>query len=213
MTVNFIGVIVPLSVLLPIIIALIKWRQLTAEAKCLFWYLLITAVIGFAAVIMGKFYHKNNMPLVHLLTAIEMIIFIFYYRMLPSAPKNNLFYGLLGIAFVTFCIINAFYIQGIHSYSSYTRSVEAIICMLFALNYFAGLAADTTAARPLSSPNFYFNTGIFLYFSGAFMLFIFSNFIIVNLTKANFLIIWNIHGVLLLLMYLFFSAAFLLCKK
>lgn len=212
MNINFIGVIVPLAVLLPIIIALLKWRHLPAEAKCIFWYLVITAVIGFAAAIIGKVLHKNNLPLVHILTAVEMIIFIHYYSLLFGEQKANLKYRILALSFVLFCIINALAIQNIYSYSSYTRSVEAFICMLFALNYFAKLAAESSE-RVVLLPNFYFNAGIFLYFSGAFMLFIFSNFIIVNLNKANFLIIWNIHGALVLLMYVIFSTAFLLCKK
>ena len=153
------------------------------------------------------------MPLVHLFTAVEMILFIGYYKTLLYKKNNSPLYLFLSIGFIIFCIINAIYIQGIHSYSSYTRSVEAIICMLFALNYFARLAAGKTISKWSSNPDFYFNAGIFLYFSGAFMLFIFSNFIISNLSKPDFTVIWTIHAVLVVIMYIFFSIGFTLCKK
>jgi len=213
MTIDFIGVIAPLCILPPIFISVIRWRFLTQEAKWIFWYLLITALISFAATIIGKVFHKNNMPLVHLLTAIEMMLFVGYYKTLLSKKDNNLLYLFLSIGFIIFCIINAFYIQGIHNYSSYTRSVEALICMLFTLNYFARLSAEKTISKWSTNPDFYFNAGIFLYFSGAFILFIFSNFIVSNLSKPDFMIIWTIHAALVLLMYLFFTFAFILCKK
>jgi hypothetical protein len=213
MTIDFIGVIAPLCILPPIFISAVRWKFLTEEAKWIFWYLLITALISLAATVIGKVFHENNMPLVHLLTAVEMILFIGYYKIVLSKKDNKQLYIFLSIGFIIFCIINAFYIQGIHSYSSYTRSVEAIICMLFALNYFAGLATGRISSKGVTNPNFYFNAGIFLYFSGAFMLFIFSNFIVSNLSKPDFMIIWTIHAVLVLIMYLFFSIAFVLCKK
>ena len=213
MTIDFMGVIAPLCILPPIFISVIRWRFLTEESKWIFWYLLITALINLAATITGKVFHKNNMPLVHLLTAIEMILFIGYYKTLLSKKDKSPLYLLLAIGFIIFCVINAIYIQNIRSYSSYTRSVEAIICMLFALNYFARLAAGKTISKSSSNPDFYFNAGIFLYFSGAFMLFIFSNFIISNLSRPDFMVIWTIHAVLVVIMYIFFSIGFILCKK
>jgi hypothetical protein len=81
------------------------------------------------------------------------------------------------------------------------------------MKYFASIASGPASAKIIAQPDFYFNAGFFLYFSGAFMLFVFSNFIITNLSLHGFLTIWTIHSSLVLLMYLLFSTAFLLCKK
>lgn len=214
MTINFIGVVVPLSILLPFFIAVFRWRYLTSSAKYIFLYLLTAALISFAAIVVGKVLHRNNMLLVHILTAAEVVIFLFYYKTLFAHKAKLKLYLLTAAAFTGFCIINAIFFQSIYTYSSYTRSIEAIICMLLALNYFARLASDTGPEERITRrPDFYFNAGIFLYFSGAFMLFIFSNFIITSISKTNFYIIWNIHGVLLVLMYLLFSIGFILCRK
>jgi hypothetical protein len=214
MKIDFIGVIVPYSMLFPLIIALFRWKFLTTQAKYLLLYIAATVLINFTAIIIGRYLHKNNMPLVHLLTAVDIVILLFYYKALLNNQHRFRLYFLLAAIFVAFCIMNAIFFQSIYTYSSYTRSVEAIICLLFALNYFARLASyTTTAVKVIRQPDFYFNAGIFLYFSGAFMLFIFSNFVISILSKTNFLIIWNIHGALLLLMYILFCIGFLLCKK
>jgi hypothetical protein len=209
----FLGLIVPLSVLLPIIIGLIKFKSLSAAARIIFWYVLISAVFSGASVIIGRYWHQNNMPLVHLYTIVEIILFTWYYRTLYGTAEKSKWYIILPLVFTFLCIINAIFYQSIYTYSSYTRSVEAMICILFALNYFAKLAAGTTEGRTGQQPDFYFNAGIFLFFSGAFILFVFSNFIITNTTKHNYLIIWNIHAGFILLMYIFFSTGFVLCKK
>lgn len=207
------GVIVPLSVLLPIIIGILQFKNLSGPARIILWYVLTSSFFSAISVIVGRYFHTNNMPLVHLYTAAEVVLFTWYYRQLSGTAVKNKFYILLPVLFAILCIVNAVFFQSIYTYSSYTRSVEAIICMLFALNYFAIMASATGDKRTLRQPDFYFNAGIFLYFSGAFILFVFSNFIISNISMHNFLIIWNIHAALILLMYLFFSTGFLLCKK
>jgi len=211
---NFIGVVVPISILLPLCMAIFRWRYLHAAARYIFLYLLVSAAINGIAILVGKFLHRNNMPLVHILTAAEVLIFLFYYKTLFGHAEKRKLYLVLGGLFILFCGLNALFFQSIYTYSSYTRSVEALICMLLALNYFARLASDTeSSSRIIHKPDFYFNAGIFLYFSGAFMLFIFSNFIITSISRSNFYTIWNIHGALVVLMYLLFSIGFIVCKK
>ncbi len=208
---NFNSIITPLCILIPIIAGLIKFKVLPFNLKLIWYYLVVTALINTAATIVARVYHKNNLPLVHLFTLVEGLMLISFYRYTLDSNKKKKWYNLLQIAFVAICIINALFFQSIYTYSSYTRYTESIMCMLFALNYFAKVAALELSVVKL--PNFYINAGIFLYFSGSFVLFIFSNLITYKVSLTNFLIIWNIHASLMVLMYLFFSFGFILCKK
>lgn len=207
---TFSSVIVPLFILIPIVIGIIKFRYLHFSLKIIWFYLLATAVINTAATITGRVFHVNNMPYVHFYTLIEGLMLIWFYEYLFSKDKNKWFV-ILKIAFALACVINALFIQSIYLYSSYTRYAESIICILFSLNYFAKLAALDN--RPLKLPDFYFNTGIFLYFSGSFILFIFSNLILQKLPASTTLIFWTGHSTLVLLMYILFSIGFIKCKK
>ncbi len=207
------AVIVPLSILLPLAIGIIKYRQLSDAAKLVHWYLIISALFTGISLLISRYYHENSMPVTHVFTLIELGLITFFYKTLFSADKKNSFYNYIILVFAVVCVINALYFQSIYTYNSYTKSIEAIICILFAMKYFAAIASGSSSTKIITSPDFYFNTGFFLYFSGAFMLFVFSNFIVTNLSLNNFLIIWTIHASLVLLMYLFFSTAFLLCKK
>ena len=207
----FNSIVVPLFILVPIIYGLYRYKTLRFTFKIVWFYLLITALINAASIIIGRVYHTNNSPIIHVYTAIEMLLLIWFYKNLLEIKNSKKWYTLLQIAFVLTCIVNAVFFQSIYTYCSYTRSLESIICMLFALNYFAKIASADT--RVLKDAGFYFNTGIFLYFSGAFMLFVFSNFVVTKLSKTDFLIIWNIHACLVVLMYIFFTIGFSLNKK
>jgi hypothetical protein len=150
------------------------------------------------------------MPFFHLYTLIEGLMLIWFYQKLFSDDKRKLFVY-VQIIFGVACIINALFVQGLYLYASYTRYAESIICILFALKYFAQIAQ--LEVRPLKMPGFYFNTGIFLYFSGSFILFIFSNLILQKLPASTMLIFWTGHSILVLLMYVLFSIGFIKCKK
>lgn len=208
----FMSVFVPYSILLPVLIGAVKYRVLPRSAVIIWYYLLLSGVVSLLAYIIGRVMHLNNLWLIHLYTALEVIFFCWFYKNILQAAKKARFYWILPVVFVLLCIINALFFQSIHTYSSYTRSVEAIICIIFALNYFARLATMDTGKKVFTMPEFYFNSGIFLYFSVAFMLFVFSNFII-NSSSYIYNVLWVIHAALVLCMYLFFSAGLILCKK
>jgi hypothetical protein len=208
---SFNSIIAPLCILIPIIAGLIKFKALSFNIKLIWCYLVLAALINTAATIVARVYHLNNLPLVHLFTLVEGLMLISFYKYTLDSNEKKRWYISLQIAFLVICIINAIFFQSIYTYSSYTRYAESLICMLFALNYFAKIAA--LELKPLTLPTFYINSGIFLYFSGSFILFIFSNMITYKVSLTNFLIIWNIHASLFVLMYLFFTIGFIKCKK
>lgn len=208
---TFSSIIVPLFILVPITIGIFKYKVLPVSLKIIWFYLIITAVINTSATIIGRVFHSNNMPLLHLFTLIEGVMFIWFYKYLSQSNTKNKWFTFLQTGFVIVCVLNALFFQSIYAYSSYTRYVESIICILFALNFFAKIAASDT--KPLKLPAFYFNTGVFLYFSGSFVLFIFSNFILQKLSASTMLIFWSGHSALVLLMYILFSTGFILCKE
>ena len=206
-------VIVPLSVLLPVFIGTIKYKALSASAKLVLWYLIFSALFTSITLLIGRYYHKNNMPIAHLFTIFELTMVLFIYKKILEAYRKNNFYSYIILGFAVLCVLNALFFQSIYTYNSYTKSIEAIICIMFAMNFFASIASGKYPEKIISQPDFYFNAGFFLYCSGAFMLFVFSNFIISNLSNSDFSTIWTIHASLVLLMYLLFSTAFVLCKK
>lgn len=202
------GVIVPLTILLPIFIAFLRFKYLTNAAKALLVYLCTNAAVSI--VIKYTANHKiNNLPIFHLYTLIELILLAEFFKKLIGFKT---IITVIQFSFLIACVVNALFFQSIFTFNTYTRPLEAFIIMLFAVNYFAKIFTDTSKIRLSEMPGFWFNTGLFLYFSGAFMLFIFSNFLL-TVSKQSFNIVWNTHATFVLIMYLLFTIGFIKCKK
>ncbi|MBP6432859.1 MAG: hypothetical protein KA319_13925 [Ferruginibacter sp.] len=178
--------------------------------KVILFYLLATALINTVAIIVGRVYHSNNLPLVHLYTLMEGLFFVFFFKQILG-DINPKYFNVVAVFFTIFCIVNAIYLQSIFAYSSHTRYLVSIIVMLCNLNYFAKIAATEEAVY--NAPLFYINVGAFLYFSGSFMLFIFSNVMLQKMSDSSLLVFWVIHSTFVLVMHLLFSISFILCKK
>lgn len=202
------GVLVPLSIILPVFIAIIRYNKLPAEGRILFYYLIMAGLINTVATMMAR-NGIRNLPLSHLLTMLEFVMLTDYFLIVLKEKKAM---RILQVCFITACILNTIFLQNIWQFNTYTRSLEALIIMLLSVNLFAKMFTDIEGPKLARRSDFWFNTGMFLYFSGSFMLFIFSNFLL-QASKKDWNIIWNIHATFLLFMYILFTIGFIKCKK
>lgn len=202
------GVLVPLTIILPVFIAIIRYHKLPSECRILFYYLIMAGLINTVASMMAR-NGIRNLPLSHLLTMLEFVMLTDYFSIVLKEKKAI---RILQVCFIIACILNTIFLQDIWQFNTYTRSLEALIIMLLSVNLFAKMFTDIDGPRLVTRSDFWFNTGMFLYFSGSFMMFIFSNFLL-QASKKDWIIIWNIHATFLLIMYILFTIGFIKCKK
>jgi len=207
----YMGIIVPSSIVIPLCIALARYRYLAEAMRIVFYYLLVSGCINAIAVYMAK-HHMNNLPLLHLYTVIEFaFISFFYFAIFEKAAIKNIILRLIPV-FTALCVLNAIFLQSIHVYNSYPHSVEALLIMGYGILYlFQSSSKNTSTTNWVNNPISWVNTGILQYFSGAIFLFAFSNLITANV-QIN-AIIWCVHATLVLIMYILFSIGILKCKK
>jgi hypothetical protein len=203
----YITVIVPLAVLIPISVAIIRRRQLLRQIKPVFFYLLAAGITNFFASMMAL-RRMNNMPLLHLYTVAELLLLAVFYRRVFDG-KGRKIVNWLCILFTTVCIANACFFQSIYTNPTITRSLESVILSGLAIAWFFKLppAGEVQAKHETL---FLVNTALLLYFAGAFFLFMFARML---WYKPGDILIWRIHATLVLLMYLLFTAAFIRSKK
>ncbi|MES2419025.1 MAG: hypothetical protein V4541_12620 [Bacteroidota bacterium] len=205
----FISIIVPFSILLPILIALFNYKSANIEAKLLFYYLVISGLINLTALILVE-YRMRNLPLLHLYTLIEAVFLLSYFR---SIFKDKIIKKALLILIVLFpilCILNFTFLQSIYTFNTYTRPLEAILITFFCLLY---LYRSGFTENWLQKPINWFNMGILIYFPAGFIIFTLSNYLVANPNKSMNTMVWSIHAVLVLLMYLTWARGFSLIKK
>jgi hypothetical protein len=206
----YIGIIIPLSILIPLIVALYRYHQLPAPAKSIFHYLVFSGVINCIAIIMAR-NGINNLPLLHLYTMAEFVLLTIFYRQVFSRRIERLFYPYLAAIFAVFCIVNAVFFQPVFSYNTYPRTIESLLLIIMALLFFYKMLSSEQEGAWYKNTFTWFNIGLLLYFSGSLSLFLLSDVLLKN--KQLNEMAWIIHATLVLVMYLLFASGFLNCKK
>jgi hypothetical protein len=205
------AVIVPLCVLIPMVPALVKYRILSAELKVLSWYLFMSAGSN---VITSMLAHNrvNNMPVLHIYTFMELAVLGIFYRKAFGSTTLARYIPILIFSFFALCIANLLFFQNIYTYNTYTKSVEAIIVIFLAVNYFKKTLDATGVQTVHRNVLPYVNSGLLIYFSGSFILFVIPNMILFVPGIFGH-VIWAVHATLLLIMYLLFATALWKYKK
>lgn len=206
----FVSYIVPLSILIPILFGLLNFKSATIGSRLLFYYLIASGLINFAAIIMAEFGIKN-LPLLHVYTVVETILILSYLRTLFVETLIKKIMGFVIILFPILCVLNFTFLQSIYSFNTHTRPLEAILitfaCFLYL--YKSGFTENW-----ISKPSSWFNMGILIYFPVACIIFIVSNYMVfVTKNRAMNLHVWHLHAALVLVMYLIWARGFYLLKN
>ncbi len=192
------GYVVPLYVLCPLIVGLRGYRSFDAPAKTIVWYLVLSAITNLVGVSMALNHH-NNMPVFHVFTLLEFLLLTLFFRQLTINANKRLFFDGVMIAFSIFAIINSIYIEPIHTYNSYSRSIESLLLIAFSLISFYAMLGQNNKAAEATKNLIWINIGFICYFSGSLFLFISQKYIIKDPVAGK--ITWIIHAI--------FVAAFL----
>jgi hypothetical protein len=197
--------IVPGSTLLPISAGLIYCKRLGKALHVLIIYLCIALLINIGGIIMAT-YNKNNLPLLHLYTAFELVAVVWYYKRAFSTPLADKCSRIIMIIYPILCVINFSFFQSIYQFNTYTRPLEAIIIIAFSSIY---LSAQHNLNHKQLTPDAgrWVASGFLLYFGSSFFQFIFSNAISKHASHDVRLIIWNIHDTFVMIMYIIFFIA------
>jgi hypothetical protein len=208
-------IIVPASILIPICIAISRFRKMPAYATCLLIYLVISAIVNTTAIaIIHVWKGKNNLWLLHIYTILESFLLLYYFKLIIINKSVNSTIRVLLWAFPLFCIVNFLFLQSIRNFNTYTRPVEAIIFIALCAIYWWQDNKEDTEKPWRDIPNNWMVTGLMLYFSGGFFLFLLAKYIMTGVAnKKAWDLVWDAHATLVLIMYLLMAVGFMKCKK
>ncbi|MES2375080.1 MAG: hypothetical protein V4553_00795 [Bacteroidota bacterium] len=196
------GYIVPGSTLLPIGAGVIYYKKLGKAIHTLIIYLGIALLINIAGIIMAA-HNKNNLPLLHLYTAFELVAVVWYYKWAFSVPLVNKWSRVIMIVYPILCVINFIFFQSIYKFNTYTRPLEAIIIIAFSGIYLSN-QHRLSHKELTASAGRWVASGFLLYFCSSLFQFIFSNVVSKHASRDVKLLIWNIHDTFVMIMYIIF---------
>lgn len=200
----FYTIIVPGSILIPLLVFLPRYKIAKTQERVLFFYLITAGLINLVAIILSMF-GKTNLPLLHLYTIMEAVFLLGYFRLIFKEPQIKKAIGLIMILFPIICVLNFSFLQSIFTFNTYTRPLEAILITFFCMLYLykSGFADDW-----IKQSTSWFNAGILIYFPAAFIIFMLSNYMIASKNTAMNSVVWSVHAALVLLMYVVWARGF-----
>ncbi|WP_046757244.1 hypothetical protein [Kordia jejudonensis] len=202
--------IAQLSLALPILVMIFRFKRFTKLFWTLAILLIVAAIISYSAYLI-YLEKENNMYLLHMYTVLEYALWsVFYYQLFENKVVKKVIVSML-IIFVIFSVTNTIYWQSLTTFNSYSRSVEGAFLLCFAIAWFYKVFVDRTIVRLETHPVFWINAGVLVYFSGSFLLFISNNFL-VHISRQHFFEAWTLHGLFLIIHYLFIAIGIWLIK-
>lgn len=205
----YIGILIPLSILVPLGVAIFRYRLLPSPAISIFIYLVLSGCANGIAIVMAR-NGMNNLPLLHFYTVLEFIVLALFFRQVMPHRLAKIIPYLLS-AFAAYCIINAIAFQSVFTYNTYPRALEALLLIISALSVFYKMLSGDEDLPWFKNPVTFFNIGLLFYFSGSLSLFLLSQALLKNAYLNQ--IAWVVHATLVFLMYMLFAAGFLQCKR
>jgi hypothetical protein len=204
-----IGIYIPL---LPALIATLKYRSLNKE-QCWFavllWFIAINAIL---AQVWTLTIYSNNLPFFHVYILVEFIVLLIIFRAILETSLHHFVFIILLVGLPIAWGINLFFGEGWWGYPAKIHALEAILLSYLAVTWFAKLFRERKVKKLGQSFNFWFCTGIFMFYSSNILLFLFSSYIATQ-SSAVFDAIWGIHALLAILLYLIYAIAILWIRR
>lgn len=200
------------SVILPIIVGIWRYSELEYEARLLLHMLVPVALNQFISEWWLHFAGSNNLPFYHLYIIIEVTFLALIYNSYLKKHRFRKLIPIITISFILFYLLNMVWdLDKMWVYSTYERAIEAVIILLFAGSFFIYVYREEKIMYLQKTSGFWISGGLILYFASNLLLFVFSELVYMQELEL-FESIWEMHAVLTILLYIFYSIAFL-CKK
>ena len=187
--------------ILPLLVGSLRLSYLNKPQLRLFTYLVVSTCFEVFTEIIRHFRSQMEMtedyitlPLLHIYTLIELVLIANIYREhIQQIFSKKQIFGILGF-FALFAMINAAWIDGLFNFNPHARALECILILLLTLTYFFRLLKDLRVGRLEKEPLFWISAGFLIYFSGAMLIFVVSEYI--SNSQEVMLTAWGIHGLL-----------------
>ena len=191
--------------ILPLAIGIIIHKKLDKPFKYLAAMIVVETIIAVYARHLSS-QGLNNIPYLHLLTFLEVLLggAFFYYTL--SQKKLRVIVLISSVIFLALTSYNTFFIQGIREYNYLTRTIEGSLFVIFSFFYFYELIKSPTLISLSKSPTFWAVIAFFFYFGTSQFIHLFSEFMAAQNLKQYF-IFNKIDRALIISYYLILATA------
>jgi len=204
--------IIYFSTLIPAIVGLTVIHKLRSPYLLLFFFVLYAAIQESFRWSLSDYYINNL--IVNFYGIIETTCLTVIYINLINSKKWKNGALIVLVLSILFFIINITFIQGLYYINSFSLMLECLFFIVLASRLYLQLIQDVPARSLLKHEQFLFNTGVFVYFSLNFFIFMLSDTIFGNLKETlGIFHLWDIHDTINLFFSISFALTFWLSAK
>ncbi len=184
------------------IVGAVHWRRLPEPIKILVVFLWFDCAIEIGLRTMPYYGSRNNLPLLHVLTVVQIIVWPYFYSkvMRPDATYRKYMPWIMGVGLVL-VVFNTLFLQGLDQFNSYAITLVLVVVILLALDFAFNFSVVSGVNKELAKILQRINASVLLYYCGSLFVFMFSGY--AARTWANgYNVLWNINVVLNCIFYL-----------
>jgi len=204
---NGLGILSTVSGFVPVLVALIVYKNLDIVLKIAAAYFLASALADIMLRVLIAMGMANNYPVIHIYIAFCILSLgaMYFYAFFNPMVKKAIFIVAAGA--MAFAITNMITIEGINDYPSLSNTVLSIVVTCFSLLYFYQLLTRQEFVHIEKQALFWINAGMLFYF--AINIFVFMLFKrILSEHKVSYYFINNITNIVANILF----TVGLLCK-
>lgn len=152
-------------VILLALYALKVYKGLESDLKKFSWFIFLSAVVEITALTLWNL-KTNNLPILHLYVIVGFICITWFYSdvLAPLSMKKTI--RVITILFTAFALVNAFFIQGVYHFGSYSLVTESILIVILAGYTLIQLYQhQTMISQPSAISLKWINLGLLVYYT------------------------------------------------
>jgi hypothetical protein len=200
------GVISGITILIPTILGLLRYRWLAEEVK-LFLFLQVVNSLTVIAQFVLAYYYINNLWSSHLYTLCEVILILLSYRNWQNGEKARSVLFVTAIVYAVFWLLLKLTIENLKAPSTYASPVSRAILMIASFQMLYALARDSEESI-LSDGRFWLVAATMIFAAGGVMFYALQG-IIFTLQKEMILKVFNAYWTLIILVHLTYAWGFI----
>lgn len=117
----------------------------------------------------------NNLPLLHLYTLFEFILFTLFYKKLELFKSwSSKSFWIFLVSLSSLIILNSVFLQSIFAYNSYAKTIVQVLLISYSVGYMFQLKEKGDESGSLNLAN----AAILLFYSGSLFVFMFGNVVL-----------------------------------
>jgi len=200
------------SIGIPIVLSFFFFKSIKGNLIPFALFIYFSALLDMACGVLNTFHVHNNF-ISHIDTLNEVVLLGYFYYTVFENQRAKKFTLTAIILSATFVCINAFLIQGIEHFNSYSRMLSSVFFIVFALTYLRSLFISTPIKYLERDPVFWISTGTLFYFTGTLFVFVAFRNANFGLSDKVFTQIWYINSFFNILQNVLFGIAFICNRK